>query len=197
MTDNTTVLVRIDDEPFLSRASAYFDELEAAMAAWRSFALKVGATSLSNPLGALGFDGPAPKGWIAKTRNGRSRPKKGSTDEAEMEALPGHPSSEAVFGDAVLYNLSYDMPCGGYGSGSIGYMFYGPAISRADGVIVARIPHAGRAAAAHLARHPDHTIRYGAAEWKVPEGLVEITEAEMKFIFAKAELDREKAAKAA
>lgn len=197
MADETTVLVRIDGEPFLSRAMAYFAELDVAAAAWQAFALKVGATSLSNPLGALGFDGPPPAGWIAKTRNGRSRPKSGTAAAAEMAALPQHPCSRLVFGDAVIYDLSYDMPCGGFGSGGIGLLFFGPPIARADGVMVARIPHAGRAAAQHLACHPDHTIRYGAADWKIPDGLVEISEAEMKFMFAKAELDRERAARAA
>lgn len=197
MVDETTVLVRIEGEPFRSRAMVYFAELDAAAAAWRTFALKVGATSVSDPLGALGFDGPPPAGWIAKTRNGRSRPKNGTAAAAEMAALPRHPSSRSVFADSVIYDLSYDMPCGGYGSGGIGLVFFGPPIARADGVMVARIPHAGRAAAQHLACHPEHTIRYGAADWKIPEGLVEISEAEMRFLFAKAELDREKAAQAA
>lgn len=197
MTDDTSVLVRIDGEPFLSRAKAYFAALEAATEAWRAFALKVGASELSNPLGALGFAGAPPKGWIAKTRNNRSRPKKGSPLEAEMKALPTQPSTYSVFGDAVLYDLSWDGPDGSWGTGAIGYFFYGPQMGRADGVMVARIPHAGRAAAHHLEKHPDHIIRNGAAGWTIPDGLIEISDAEMRFMFAKADFDREKATKAA
>lgn len=198
MTDNTTVLVRIDGEPFLSRGKAYFAALETATEAWRAFALKVGASQqLSNPLGVLGFDRAPPKGWIAKTRNGRSRPKKGSPLEAEMKALPPQPSSYSVFGNSVLYDLSWDEPDGSWGTGAIGLFFFGPQMYRADGVIVARIPHAGRAAAQHLEKHPDHVIRNGAAGWTIPEGLVEISEAEMRFIFTKADFDREKATQAA
>lgn len=191
--DAETAVVRIEGEPFLSRARAYFDDLVAARAAWAEYGRKVGAARLSDPLGVLFFDGPAPKGWTAKTRNGSSRPKRGTAAEAEIAALPKQPSSFAVFGDALSYDLSWDGPDGSWGSGGIGYFVFGPSIGRVDGVHVARIPHVGRAAAAHLARHPDHTVRRSADRWTLPEGLVEISEAELKFLYAKAELDRERA----
>jgi hypothetical protein len=197
MSDAATAIVRIEGEPFLSRAVAYFDELVSARAAWAAFGRKVGAARVSDPLGVLFFDGPAPRGWIAKTRNGSSRPKRGAAAEAEMAALPKQPSSFAVFGDALVYDLSYDAPNGDWGSGGVGYFVWGPSIGRVDGVHVARIPHVGRAAAAHLARHPDHTVRNGVDVWTLPAGLVEISEAEVKFLYARAELEREKAAQAA
>ncbi|MGY3582300.1 hypothetical protein ACVIGB_000775 [Bradyrhizobium sp. USDA 4341] len=194
MSDHT-IFVKIVGEPFRSRAAAFFVEFEAAVGAWSEFAKTVGATSLTDPLGCLGFDGKPPEGWTAKSRNGRSRPKRSSAYFAKFEALPKQPDSYAVFGDAVLYDLSYEGPhCSG--SGAIGSCFWGPKIGRAGDVYVAVIPHAGRAAAEHLERHPDHRITNGAAGWILPEGLVEISEAEKDFIFAeyRLRLEREKVA---
>lgn len=189
-----SVFVKITGEPFRSRAEKFFAEFDAAIAAWWGFARKAGATSLSDPLGCLGFEGRPPDGWTAKSLNGRSRPKKSSALYAQFEALPKQPDSVAVFGDAVLYNLSYEGPdCSG--SAALGNFFWGPGIERAGSVFVAAIPHAGRAAADHLARYPDHKIINGANGWIMPEGLVEISEAEKNFIFAEYRLrmEREKA----
>lgn len=194
MSDHT-IFVKIVGEPFRSQAERFFREFDAAVTEWSDFAKKVGATTLSDPLGCLGFEGNPPEGWTARSRNGRSRPKKSSAYFAKFEALPKHPDSYAVFGDAVLYNLSYEGPdC--QGSGAIGSCFWSPRIARAGNVYIAAIPHAGRAAAEHLGRHPDHKITNGANGWTLPEGLVEISEAEKDFIFAEYRLllEREKIA---
>lgn len=182
MTDHT-IFVKIVGEPFRSRAEKFFSEFDAAVAEWSDFAQKVGATTLSDPLGCLGFEGRPPEGWTARSRNGRSRPKKSSACFAKFEALPKQPDSYAVFGDVVLYDLSYEGP-GCYGARALGNCFWGPKIGRAGDTFIALIPHAGRAAADHLARHPDHTIKNGADGWELPSGLVEISEAEKEFIFA-------------
>lgn len=190
-----SIFVRIAGEPFRSRAEKFFAEFDAAVAEWADFARKVGATTLSDPLGCLGFDGRPPEGWTAKSRNGRSRPKKSSAYFARFEALPRQPDSYAVFGDAVIYDLRYEGPdC--YGSGTLGNCFWGPKIGRAGDVYIAVIPHAGRAAADHLSRYPDHRITNGADGWCLPEGLIEISEAEKDFIFAEYRLrtEREKVA---
>ena len=191
-----SVFVKITGEPFLSRAEKFFAEFDAAAAVWWEFARKVGATSLSDPLGCLGFEGRPPDGWTAKSLNGRSRPKKSSALYAQFEALPKQPDSSAVFGDAVIYNLSYEGPdCSG--SGSLGNFFWGPGIARAGSIYVAAIPHAGRAAAVYLARYPNHKITNGADGWTMPDGLVEISETEKTFIFAEYRLRMERGKAAA
>lgn len=191
-----SVFVKITGEPFLSRAERFFAEFDAAAAVWWDFARKVGATSLSDPLGCLGFEGRPPDGWTAKSLNGRSRPKKSSALYAQFEALPKQPDSSAVFGDAVIYSLTYEGPdCSG--GGSLGNFFWGPAIGRAGSIYLAAIPHAGRAAAEHLARNPDHKIINGADGWTMPDGLVEISEAEKAFIIAEYNLRTEREKKVA
>ncbi len=189
--DGHQALVKIVGEPFRSRAAAYFRAYDAAFEAWAAFATRVGATSLTSPFGGVGFDGRVPKGWVAVGRNGGARPRKGSPEAAEMAALPRQPSGHDVFAKAVIYDLSYEGP-DVRGSGAVGTMFFGPRLARAGEIWLAAIPHAGPAAAAHLARHPDHRILNGADGWTVPEGLVEISQAEMDFIVAEHNLRRER-----
>jgi hypothetical protein len=108
-----------------------------------------------------------------------------------MAALPRQPLSREVFGKSVLYGLAYRGP-GVRGSRAIGMPFFGPPMVRAGKIWIAEIPHAGRAAAAHLALHPDHRIMDGADGWTVPEGLVEISRAERDLVLAEHRLRAER-----
>lgn len=194
------VIVKIVGEPWLSRAKEYQAQLIAFRQSCRDFALSVGAVDAPNgfpgsPPAGLIFTkiNPPPKDWTKPTKHGFSAPKKGSPAAQALAALPVKPSTGFIFGDAVIGNLSYDMPCGGWGSGGIAMMIETVSVGWIGDVFVARMPHAGRAAAEHLARHPDHTIRYGAAEWQLPDGVVEISQAELDLLDAQHRVLAEKA----
>lgn len=192
------VLVKIVREPWLSRAREYREQMSAFTKAYVEFAHGIGASGLPS-----GFPGKRlrglffqksvpPKDWTKPDRKGIASPKKGTAAAEEFGRLPLKPSNAFVFGDAVIGSLSYDMPSGGWGTGCIGFMIETVSIGWIGDVLVARIPHAGRAAAEHLARHPDHTIRHGAADWTLPEGLVEISQAELDLLDAQHRVARER-----
>jgi hypothetical protein len=193
-------IVKIVGEPWLSRARDYRAQMIAFTKAYVDFAHALGASGLPNGfpgerLRGLFFEKSAPpKDWTKPDRKGLASPKKGSAAAAEFGKLPVKPSNGFVFGDAIVCSLSYDTPDGGWGTGAIGYMIETCSIGWVGDVLIARIPHAGRAAAEHLARHPDHTIRHGAAEWTIPDGLVEISQAELDLLDAQHRVAREKAA---
>lgn len=194
-------IVKIAGEPWLSRAREYRAQMIAFTKAYVDFGHAIGASGLPNGfpgerLRGLFFEkSPPPKDWTKPDRKGIASPKKGTAAAAAFAQLPVKPSSDFVFGDAVVGSLSYDTPCG-WGSGCIGYMIETASIGWVGDVLIARIPHAGRAAAEHLARHPDHTIRHGAADWVIPDGLVEISQAELDLLDAQHRVAREKAAAA-
>lgn len=193
------VIVKIVGEPWLSRAQEYRAQSIAFRKSYRDFALTVGADGAPNGfpgarLPGLIFDkGKPPKDWTKPTRSGFSAPKKGSPAAEAFAALPVKPSAAFIFGDRVEGNLSYDMPCGGWGSGSIGMMIETVSVGWIGDVFVARMPHAGRAAAEHLARHPDHSIRDGAADWQLPDGVVEISQADLDLLDAQYRVSLQKA----
>lgn len=193
------VIVKIVGEPWLSRAQEYRAQLVAFRNSYREFALSVGADALPNGFpgsrlpGLIFTKGKPPKDWTKPTKTGFSAPKKGSASAVAFCAMPLRPSAEFIFGDAVVGTLSYDMPCGGWGSGIIGMMIETASVGWIGDVFVARMPHAGRAAAEHLARHPDHTIRNGAADWQLPQGVVEISQAELDLLDAQHRVATERA----
>lgn len=192
-------IVKIVGEPWLSRAKAYREEYMAFVRAWTEFGKSVGATGVGGAFAggrpSLFFEKETPPaGWTKRDNKSRSCPKKGTQALADYNAMPAKPFTDAIFGDRVMTDLSYDMPCGGYGSGIIGGIFEAANIGWYGDTIIAIIPHAGRAAAEHLARHPDHTVRHGAAEWTLPEGVEEITKSELDLISAQHRVAQERSA---
>lgn len=193
---STTAIVKIIGEPWLSRAKEYRSQHEAFTRAWWDYGKRIGATGIGGAFSghrpSVFFEnGPAPVGWTKPDKSGRSMPKKGSEALAEYMELPAKPSTAGVFGDRIMTDLSYDTPTG-WGSGIIGHIIEPASIGWYGETIIALIPHAGRAAAEHLARHPDHTIRHGAAEWTPPDGVEEISKAELDLISAQHRVARER-----
>lgn len=189
--------VRIDGEPFLSRAHKYRDDLNACRAVWRAFAQEKGAVSIPGGLSGLIFSGVAPDGWKKPNRKGWSRPVKGHPDEAIIDALPKEPRSYDVFGDTLCFDLNYKGQNGDCGYGGIGGFFFGPRIGWAGDTFFAVIPNAKKAADEHLARHPDHVITSGADKWTLPSGLTKISKAEADLIVAQYTVEQERAERAA
>ena len=185
--------VVIEGEPFLSRALAYREHKLAVAKEWWEFARKYGGNPPSSCSGiSLYFNGTPPQGWTKQTSRGWSSPKKGTPAYDEAMKLPRLRSSWEIFGDDVISNLSYEGPdCSG--GGGIGFFFFGVPIGWIGDTVVARIPHAARAAQEHLDDHPDHKITNGADTWQLPEGLREITEAQKDLMFAQARVDAEAA----
>lgn len=194
------VLVKIVGEPWLSRAREYRAQMIAFSKAYTDFAHSLGATGLPNAFPGQRMRGfffekaPPPAGWTKPDRKGFATPKKGSPAAEELMRLPERPSCRAVFGDAVICDLAWDAPNGNWGSGGIGYIMEGYSIGWVGDDLIARIPHAGRAAAEHLAHHPDHSIRNGAADWVIPDGLVEISQAELDLLSAQHRVAMERSA---
>lgn len=194
----STIVVKIVGEPWLSRARDYREQMRAFVTAYTDYARSIGATGIPNGfpgerLPGLFFNSPPPAGWCKPGKTGMSKPQKGSASAQAFAQLPEKPRNKCVFGDAVVSDLSWDGPDGSWGSGGIGLMVEAVSIGWVGDDLIARIPHAGRAAAEHLARHPDHAIRHGAAEWTLPEGLVEISEAELDLMCAQHRVAAERA----
>lgn len=187
--------VIIEGEPFLSRVRKYREEQRAAKIAWSEFALARGASRYHPGSIGLCFDGKQPEGWTKpKGKNGFSAPKaKDHPDIVAMKALPGFPKATEIFGDAVVYDLSYSSPGGGWGTGAIGWFFNGPRIGWAGDTHFAWIPDARRAVREHLAIHPDDKITNGADKWSLPPGLREVSEAEIDLIVATFKVAQERA----
>lgn len=197
MEDANTVLVAIEGEPFLSRAKAYRDALHAREVALSKWGEEIGASGMNHRIDGFWFNGKArpPAGWKKPDSKGFSAPKKGHADLERFRLLPPNPSTYEIFGDAVLYNISYTC-ADGSGSGAIGRLWFGPRVGWAGDFFFAYIPHAGRAADARLKERPDATITTpGALGWKMPSGLREISEAQKDLRVAeyKVALEREAA----
>lgn len=197
MTDHTCI-VKIVGEPALSNAKAYREAVIAQARAWTEYAKSVGASALpsgwagSPPTFLFFQEGPPPAGWTKRDKHGRSNPRRGSPDAAAMAALPVKPSVRGIL-SGIVTNLSYTGP-GVRGSGGIAFFEEGYTVGWVGDTFIARIPHAGRAAADHLARHPDHTIEGPANGWTIPDGLVEISEAEFDLLSAEHRVKLERAA---
>ena len=191
--------VRIDGEPFLSRAKEYRAKRYAALEAWSAFAKEMGANSIPGGLRGLNFSRKAPDGWTKPTgRDGYSKPKKGHPDVARIDALRAEhpmPSGTDVFGDAICWNLNWKGERG-YGGGLIGLMFEAQ-IGWAGDTFYCLIPDAEAAVRQHREQYPEHTIEEPAASWRVPDGLTRLTEAEYDLAFAQAAVDEERAKSAA
>lgn len=187
--------VKIVGEPFLSKARAYRDDLQACADKWRSFMDEMGASGVPHCLGGLNFDGAAPKGWTKPTRkNGFSRPKDGHPDNERIAALPKRPRTYEVFGDSIINDLSYKGQNGDRGSGGILFYWDGPWVGWAGDTFMACIPDAKAASDAHLAEHPDHEITSGADKWVLPQGLEQISRAEHDLIIAQYKVEQERKA---
>ncbi len=196
-----TCIVRIDGEPLLSRAQAYRQAVIAQERAWNEYRQSIGASGFpagwpgSSPSFMFFVGSSPPEGWSKPDRKGVSRPKKGSEAAKAMAALPPRPSVRGVL-SGIVNDLSYAGP-GISGSGMIAFFDEGYSVGWVGGTFFARIPHAGRAAADHLARHPDHTVDEPAKSWRIPDGLTEISQAEFDLLCAqhRVELERRHAAK--
>lgn len=199
MEDLTTVLVAIEGEPFLSRAKAYRDALHAREVDLSKWGEEIGASGMNHRVDGFWFNGKArpPAGWKRPDSKGFSTPKKGHAALERFKSLPPNPDAYAVFGDALLYDISYSGPHG-RGSSVIGQFWFGPRLGWAGDFFFAYIPHAGRAAAARLMQDPGATITTpGALGWEVPVGLREISEARKDLRVAEYRVAQEQTAEAA
>lgn len=197
-----SVYVRIEGEPFLSRAKAYREALFAWHAVWSEYAKGIGAVGIGGGLRSFSFKtGKHPDGWTKPTGAERmSHPKKGHSDEAVVEKLRREhprPKSSDVYGHSVVGNLTWDRP--GYGRGSqaiggFGIILNGPWVGWAGDTYLGHIPDAAAAAKAHLAEHPGDVIAEPAASWKMPDGLIPITKAHYELILAQHKVAEERKA---
>ncbi|MGX7706333.1 hypothetical protein [Methylobacterium sp. Gmos1] len=192
--------VRIEGEPFLSRAQAYRDALFAWHAVWSEYAKSIGADAIGGGLHSFSFKkGQPPAGWTKPTGSERmSHPKKGHPDEAVIDCLRRdhpRPKSADVFGAAVVLNLSWkraDGSSGSHGLGGMGTVLNGPWVGWAGDAFLGHIPDAAAAVRAHLTEHPNDIIAEPAGSWKMPSGLTPITEAEYELILAQHKVAEER-----
>lgn len=198
MESKFNMYVRIEGEPFLSKAIAYRDEMHRVRKAIWEFARARSASEVPGSLTGLIFKGGKmpPEGWTKPDRKGFSKPKKDHPDIAAMKALPRLPKTFDVFGDTLIYDLKHEGPDGSWGFGAIGWFFDGPHIGWADDTFIATIPNAKAAAAEYLANHPNEKITNGADQWTLPAGLVEMTKAEVDLLYAQHAVEQEKKEKA-
>lgn len=190
--------VFIEGEPFLSRVKKYREDRLHAEDKWSEFARSHGATGYNVGVRGLYFSSrKIPDGWSKpKNRNGFSTPHKTNTDVIEfLSTLPKKPSAYDVFGDAFLYDLSYEGPNNSWGIGAIGFFFDGPRIGWAGETYFAYIPDVTGAVAEHMKQYPDHTITNGADKWVMPDGLRVASEAEINLVVAQFQVAEEKKAK--
>lgn len=201
MADHTT-FVRIDGEPFLSRALAYREQREVWREIWGAFCKGRGADGVNASGRALSFKtGRPPEGWTRPERSARiSRPKKDHPDLVVMadlrERFP-HPDARSVFGNEVAFDIKWGQPdgaSGGFGLGGFSMILNGPHLGWAGDVFLGWIPDAEAAARDHLAEHPEHRIVGAAAGWTMPAGLTRLSEAEYALIFAQHKVAEERAA---
>lgn len=191
--DSETMIVRIEGEPFLTRAVAYREARLARIGEWNDAARSFGGVGI-NSARWVQFVGPPPAGWCKKNRHGFSHPKKGSDAIEVLRSLAPMPETRDIFGDAIKENYAYELPCGaGNGGGAIGYLFYGPVVSWANDIFVAVIPDASAAAKRIKLEHPDAILTCGCDKWELPCGLTRITKAEKELIFAQAAVEAERA----
>lgn len=193
----TSARVRIDGEPYLSRAKAYRDAYFEHAVAWTEFAKSYGADGYPRHGRGLNFSyGKAPDGWTKpKSPTWHSHPKKGHPDEVVLAAFKQQhpaPSTHAIFGEDLCFDLSYDVPGGGWGGGGIGFFIDGAIVGWAGGIFTAIIPDAEAAVRSLKERQPDAVPREPAASWRLPAGLTRITKAEDALIYAQAAVDAER-----
>lgn len=200
MSDHTTY-IRIDGEPFLSRAKAYREKRQAWHLAWSETAQGFGAVGISSDLNGLNFGHKAPPdGWLKpRGPHGWSAPKKGHPDRqvlADLRAKSPLPSEYEVYGNAICQNLNYELPDGSASFGAIGRLWR-PHVGWAGDVFLGQIPDAEAAVAGLRSRHPDAVITNDAAEWRLPAGLTRITKAEYDLVFAQHKVEEERKAASA
>lgn len=194
--------VRIEGEPFLSRALAFRERRNAWRRAWSVFAEARGATGFVGNGRALVFaKGPPPEGWgRPSVKDQASRPKKGHPDVEAMEQLRAaqpEPKGAEVYQDAICCNLSWTAPDGSSGSGSIGdlgIIFSGPSVGWVGDVFVGYVPDAEAAVRDHAQLHPEHRVEEPAASWRLPDGLIRISKAEYDLLIAEHTVAQERAA---
>lgn len=199
MSDHTTY-VRIDGEPFLSRAKAYREKHTAWRKAWSDFAASKGATGHSTSGHALVFEkGKPPEGWKKPDRNGFSRPKANHPDLADFERMRSEypqPKTRDVYGDAVCFDAQYedDEGKGSFALGGFGIVLNGPHVGWAGDTFLGHIPDAESFARDYTAERPSRRIVGPAATWTLPAGLTRITDAEYALVFAQHKVEEERRA---
>lgn len=193
------VFVEIVGSPFLERAIEYKAAFVATTQAWCDYAISKGAETYFsfNRLTGLKMDRRSvPKGWVKPDSRGMTRPKAGTPDREEMDALPSLSSTRDIFGDSIIDTLLYEGP-DIRGSEGISARFFDIYVGWAGERYFALIPHARNAAMNHMAKYPDRTILGDALGWNVPLGLREVSKAEVDLAMAQHRVDRERAAAAA
>lgn len=188
------VYVRLE-EPFRTRAVAYRDELRAAAETWRAFGERCGGTPGAGWNGFYFGDDPPPNGWRTPRRDGWSIPKKGTDDWVEYRKLPQPPDTRKVFTapngeSAVLETCHYETEGGGRGFRMIASGLWNPVIGWLGDTFYAIIPDPRKL----VASDPDLKYDDLTLGWTVPEGLVEMTDAEYELALAeyRVKLERSK-----
>lgn len=199
MGDHTTY-VRIDGEPFLSRAKAYREKHEAWHSAWGDFSQSKGGTGFSQNGRDLVFAKPSPpEGWTKPDRHGLSHPKAKHPDLADFERMRAEhprPDPRVVFGDEVCFDALYETADSGgkLSIGGIEMTLYGPHVGWAGDTLLGHIPDAEAFARSYAAEHPERRIVGPAGTWAMPKGLTRITKAEYDLVFAQHEVEEERKA---
>ncbi len=199
MSDHSTY-VRIDGEPFLSRAKAYREKRQAWHLAWSQFAASKGATGFSQSGRELVFGkSPPPEGWTRPDKHNLSHPKAKHADVADFERMRSEypqPKTRDVYGDAVCFDAQYedDEGKGSFGLGGFGILLNGPHVGWAGDTFLGHIPDAESFVRDYTAERPGRRIVGPAATWTLPAGLTRITDAEYALIFAQHKVEEERQA---
>lgn len=190
----------IEGEPFRSRVEKYRSDRMAAGKAWVDWAMANGGSGnvFGDPslLGIEIAQSKTPKGWV-KVKHKRFhvyRPRKGTALSAEFKALPKMPTYCAVFTESdVPTKFNWSHPSGISGGGVLGYAWTPIHIGWFGNTFIMMCPNVPGYIAKHLEEYPGSIIEDGLDNWKLPEGLKQISEAEYKLMSAQHEVDQEKA----
>lgn len=199
MTRSTaSIIVKIIGEPFLLRVKEYRAGVDAARTQWREFGRSIGADKVIIPHGFVWLSaGRVPSGWT-RVGSGKGRfwrPRKGTPEAQTLSALPREPNVNNVFEDAIKYNIKITHK-GETRVEAVEGFWRGPTIGWiGEDVYFARIPHIGRFAATYKLIEPDCEIDEALVNWTIPDGLQELSEAEMDLMFAQARVDEERRAR--
>lgn len=185
---NDIMTVRIDGEPFLSRAQKHKEAFYLAGKAWLDFAKERGGIPSNNFGCGLYFEDKPPEGWTKRDRKGWSSPKKTHADWKTIRDLPRPLDAGEIFEPEVPSILNYRTP-DGEGSCIIG-PYWRPVLGWFGDRFYC---HLGDPAAARDRRvEQGCVVEEPVAGWVLPEGLTRLSDAEYQFELAAFNLEEEK-----
>ena len=190
----------IEGEPFRSRVEKYRADRIAAASTWVDWAMANGGSGNvfgdPNLFGIEITQSKIPTGWVKIKHNRFNvyRPKKGTSLYKAYKALPTMPTYRAVFSESdIPTNLNWHAPGGISGGGMLGYAWDPIKIGWFGNTFVVMGPNVPGYVAKHLEQYPESIIENGLTDWKLPEGLKQITESEYKLLSAQHAVEQEKA----